>query len=192
MSLAKMKVRGLFKLYLDTLQRRPYLVQAVQTGVLMGSGDLISQTLIERKHITKVDLTRTIKFSSIGFFVGGPALRLWYGALYKYIGSSGKTVALKKVFIDQILFAPIFLCGILSAVAAMQGKDWTSIKSDLETNYLDVLKTNYCLWPWVQIVNFYYIPLQYQVLVVQVVALFWNTYLSWKTNRNTEKIAIQK
>ena len=63
-------LRGLFKLYQDVLRRRPYLVQAVQTGALMGSGDLISQTLIERKSITNVDYMRTLKFSSIGFFVG--------------------------------------------------------------------------------------------------------------------------
>ncbi|KAJ8734079.1 hypothetical protein PYW07_014630 [Mythimna separata] len=178
-----MSFRGVFRIYQDVLRRRPYLVQAVQTGALMGSGDLISQTFIERNRISDVDLTRTLKFSSIGFFVGGPALRVWYGALYKYVGSSGTAVALKKVFIDQIVFAPLFLFAILSAVAFMQGKDPDKIISDLEANYLDVLKSNYLLWPWVQIVNFAYVPLQYQVLLVQVVALFWNTYLSWKTNK---------
>lgn len=110
-------------------------------------------------------------------------MRVWYGALYKYVGSTGTAVALKKVFIDQIVFAPLFLVAILSAVAFMQGKDSDNIISDLEANYLDVLKSNYLLWPWVQIVNFTYVPLQYQVLLVQVVALFWNTYLSWKTNK---------
>lgn len=64
------KLRGLFKMYQDVLRRRPYLVQAVQTGALMGSGDLISQFLVEQKSITNVDYMRTLKFSSIGFFVG--------------------------------------------------------------------------------------------------------------------------
>nr|XP_021182846.1 protein Mpv17 [Helicoverpa armigera] len=183
-------IRGLFRLCQKSLSRRPYVVPAIQTGVLMGSGDIISQTLIENIRITDIDVKRTLKFSSIGFFVGGPALRYWYGTLYKFVGSSGKTVALKKVIIDQIFFAPIFLFSILVAVAVMQGKDVNNIKKDLEANYLDVLKTNYYLWPWVQIINFSFVPLQYQVLLVQVVALFWNTYLSWKTNKKTEIVKI--
>lgn len=65
-----MKSRSVFKLYQQALVRRPYLIQAVQTGTLMGAGDLISQTLIEKKELKHVDYMRTIKFSSIGFFVG--------------------------------------------------------------------------------------------------------------------------
>ncbi|XP_072936093.1 mitochondrial inner membrane protein Mpv17 [Epargyreus clarus] len=178
-----MKGRGLFQLYQNLLNRRPYLVQAVQTGTLMAAGDIISQTLIENKSLKQADYMRTLKFSSIGFFVGGPALRVWYGLLNRYIGSSGKSVTLKKVFVDQFVFAPNFLFLLLVAVGSMQGKNVEGIKKDIEANYLDVLTTNYYIWPFVQLVNFYYIPLQYQVLVVQSVALFWNTYLSWKTNR---------
>lgn len=111
-------------------------------------------------------------------------MRMWYGLLQRYIGTQGKTVAVKKVFVDQFVFAPSFLVMILAAVGTMQGKPWKAVQNDIEANYFDVLKTNYLIWPWVQLVNFYYIPLQYQVLLVQSVALFWNTYLSWKTNRN--------
>lgn len=205
-----MKAREIFQIYQRILNRRPYLVQAIQTGTLMGAGDLIAQTLIEKKSFRDVDYARTLKFSSIGFCFGvsslfiilfklvliclynltlyslffqGPALRIWYGLLNKHVGSSGKTVALKKVFIDQAVFAPTFLFFLLVAVGAMQGKSWESIQDDIQTNYFDILKTNYYVWPWVQIVNFYYVPLHYQVLLVQGIALFWNTYLSYKTNR---------
>lgn len=170
----------LLKFYQEALRKRPYLVQAVQAGTLMGAGDLISQTFIEKRS---PDLKRTLKFSSIGFFIGGPVLRLWYGILNKHIGSKGKYVAIKKVFIDQAVFAPTFLGMILVTQGALQGKKWPVIKMELSSNYFDVLSANYYIWPWVQIVNFYYIPLQYQVLVVQTVALFWNTYLAWKTNK---------
>lgn len=58
----------MFKIYQQTLNRRPLLVQAIQAGTLMGAGDLISQKFIEKQSI--LDFQRTIKFASIGFFIG--------------------------------------------------------------------------------------------------------------------------
>lgn len=112
----------------------------------------------------------------------GPVFRTWYGILNKYIGSQGKSVAVKKVIVDQFLFAPTFLGIFLSTLGALEGKKFDNIKDDLNKNYLDILKANYSIWPAVQLVNFYVIPLKFQVLCVQTVALFWNTYVSWKTH----------
>lgn len=64
-------MRGrLFKIYQNALLRRPYLVQAVQTGALMGAGDIISQTFVEHRSLKVFDYKRTLKFASIGLFIG--------------------------------------------------------------------------------------------------------------------------
>ncbi|XP_053878101.1 protein Mpv17 isoform X2 [Malaclemys terrapin pileata] len=56
-------------------------------------------------------------------------------------------------------------------------------KMALDQDYPDALLTNYYLWPAVQIANFYFIPLNHRLAVVQVVAVVWNSYLSWKANK---------
>uniref|UniRef100_A0AAX7UQK5 Mitochondrial inner membrane protein Mpv17 n=1 Tax=Astatotilapia calliptera TaxID=8154 RepID=A0AAX7UQK5_ASTCA len=50
-------------------------------------------------------------------------------------------------------------------------------------DYTDALISNYYLWPPVQIANFYFIPLHHRLAVVQVVAVAWNSYLTWKANK---------
>lgn len=62
--------RRLLHIYQTFLKKRPYLVQAIQTGTLMGAGDYISQTFVEQKTLRNVDYIRTLRFSAIGFFVG--------------------------------------------------------------------------------------------------------------------------
>lgn len=70
MQVTMMKARNILKLYQQALTRWPYLMQAIQTGSLMATGDIISQTFIESKSFKQLDVKRTIGFSSIGFFVG--------------------------------------------------------------------------------------------------------------------------
>uniref|UniRef100_A0A183C0N3 Mitochondrial inner membrane protein Mpv17 n=1 Tax=Globodera pallida TaxID=36090 RepID=A0A183C0N3_GLOPA len=48
--------------------------------------------------------------------------------------------------------------------------------------YFDVLVNNYKFWPFVQMVNLTVIPLQFRVVFVQFFSIFWNIFLSFKTN----------
>ncbi|KAK6633264.1 hypothetical protein RUM44_003865 [Polyplax serrata] len=152
----------------------------------MGTGDLIAQVFIEGKSFRQIDTVRMAKFGFVGTIFVGPPLRIWYGTMEKYFGSQGKFTALKKVTVDQLMFAPAFLVVIMTVVSAVQGNSVREINDKIALDYTDVLISNYKLWPAVQLLNFYMVPLNYQVLTVQIVAIFWNTYLSWKMNKTTE------
>ncbi|XP_049674568.1 protein Mpv17 isoform X2 [Accipiter gentilis] len=66
---------------------------------------------------------------------------------------------------------------------SMRTRQQVRLLGRLPQDYMDALLTNYCIWPPVQIANFYFVPLHHRLAVVQCVAIVWNCYLSWKANR---------
>lgn len=118
-------------------------------------------------------------------------MRKWYGTLDSRVTATsrlGRTA--QKVFIDQAVFAPIFLACLLSLIGFSQHQDIDKVKDKLRNDYTDILMANYSVWPWVQIINFSIIPLNYQVLLTQTVAVFWNIYFSWRTNLNERSVSV--
>lgn len=81
-----------------------------------------------------------------------------------------------------MVFAPVFLAILLSIIGYSQLHDVNKVKAKLQSDYKDILLANYTVWPWVQIINFQFVPLNYQVLLAQTVAVLWNVYFSWRTN----------
>ncbi|XP_030751107.1 protein Mpv17-like [Sitophilus oryzae] len=177
----------LLRIYQKWLNKHFLVVQSVQTGALMAAGDAIAQLAIEKKKLPEFDLSRTAKFGFLGTCFVGPTLTVWYRLLAKQFGTSSSTsTALKKMACDQLIFAPTFLSIFIANVNFLSGKSVQDIKQELSRTYLDILIVNWKVWPAVQLVNFYCVPLNYQVLLVQGVALFWNTYLSWKTQKKVD------
>jgi protein Mpv17 len=74
--------------------------------------------------------------------------------------------------------APAFLAFFFSMQGLLAGESPGHIQHRLKEAYPSALKANYLIWPWVQLVNFYYVPLNHRVMVVNAVALGWNTWLS--------------
>merc|ERR1719206_1696852 len=104
------------------LSRYPLAVQSVQTGLLCGAGDVISQTMIE-KNSSGFDPWRSAKFAAIGSFWIAPLIRVWYVRLEKMFGASVSLVpTLKKVATDQLVMAPFMSFGIINLVGISQGK----------------------------------------------------------------------
>uniref|UniRef100_A0A8D0H276 Mitochondrial inner membrane protein Mpv17 n=1 Tax=Sphenodon punctatus TaxID=8508 RepID=A0A8D0H276_SPHPU len=165
------------------LARHPAARQSLTAGTLMAVGDVVSQQLVERKGLRGHSVRRTLKMMTIGFCFVGPVVGGWYKVLDQLVPGSTKTVALKKMLLDQGGFAPCFLGCFLGVAGAMNGlsaaENWAKLKRD----YTDALVTNYYIWPAVQIANFYFIPLNHRLAVVQCVAIVWNAYLSWKANQ---------
>ncbi|KAM6323555.1 mitochondrial inner membrane protein Mpv17 [Aegotheles albertisi] len=174
---------ALWRGWRQLLARRPGAAQALTAGALMGAGDVIAQQLVERRGLCGHHGFRTARMAAIGVCFVGPVVGGWYRILDRLVPGSTKVVAVKKMVLDQGGFAPCFLGCFLAITGATSGLSAEETWARIQQDYVDALLTNYCLWPPVQMANFYFVPLQHRLAVVQCVAIVWNCYLSWKANR---------
>ncbi|KAI7895880.1 uncharacterized protein EV154DRAFT_494064 [Mucor mucedo] len=175
----------MFAAYHRILTKRPILVQCASTAILFGAGDVIAQQIVEKQGWKNHDVNRTLRMSAFGGVFAGPALSTWYRFIDKKVTTTNRFKGLAiKVGLDQFVFAPFFIAAFFTGQGLFEGKSINEIKSKLESGYTTALAGNYKLWPAVQIVNFYFTPLNYRLMVTNVVALGWNAYLSTVNQRS--------
>ncbi|TQS33813.1 hypothetical protein Golomagni_05830 [Golovinomyces magnicellulatus] len=164
------------------LATRPLLTQSVTSAILFATGDTMAQQLIEKKGFRKHDAARTGRMALINSVLNysvaifGPVATTWFGYLQARIVLKNQNLEiLARVAADQVIFASGNLFCFLSSMAIMEGSD---PRKKLENNYTTALANSWMIWPFAQFINFKYVPLQHRVMVVNLVSLGWNCYLS--------------
>ena len=110
---------AIWKAYNSKLESDPLIMKMLTsfTGFLLG--DIIAQTLITKGPF---DWFRLFRLASFGFLIHGSTSHYFYGFLDgKIPGATAPVVAL-KVFIDQVLWNPIFGVMFFGYVAALERK----------------------------------------------------------------------
>nr|CDS27931.1 protein Mpv17 [Hymenolepis microstoma] len=162
--------------YSNLLLKYPVSTQAISTGIIMGGGDIIAQKIVERR---KWDVSRTLKFSGIGVFVIGPTLNFWYAFLDRFYKGQGAVRTLKMVVTDQAVMAPMLVGSIIGLTGFTRNWSMEEAKRGLSASYVSALRTNWMVWFPTQFINFTFVPVHFRLFVVNFVALFWNSFLSY-------------
>ncbi|KAH7138688.1 hypothetical protein B0J11DRAFT_515104 [Dendryphion nanum] len=176
--------------YQAKLKTAPLLTQAVTTAILFGTGDVLSQQAVEKVGPENHNFARTGRMAAYGGVIFGPAATKWYSFLASRVNLSttNRTIA-ARVAADQFIFAPTNMTFFLSSMAYMEG---SSPAEKLKKAWVPGMTNNFLLWPWVQAVNFRFVPLEHRVLVVNFVALGWNCYLSYLNSGGGESKVVER
>lgn len=83
---------------------------------------------------------------------------------------------------DQLIFAPTLVAGMMFLKNALQGEPIEEIKLEFQDKYVNIMQMNYSLWPFLKLFKYYFVPLHFQVLYSQGFAFLWNIYMTWKIN----------
>lgn len=84
-----------------------------------------------------------------------------------------------KVAADGFLFGPLDLLVFFTYMGFSTGKSVPQIKEDVKRDFLPALVLEGGIWPIVQVANFRYVPVRYQLLYVNFFCLLDSCFLSW-------------
>ncbi|KAL0068096.1 Protein required for ethanol metabolism [Marasmius tenuissimus] len=101
----------------------------------------------------------------------------WYQFLNRIKFASPTRAIIYRVWLDQAVLTPgavAFFFGSMSVLEGKPNEAWGRIQSA----YAPTLVRNWGVFVPTQIINFALVPHHLRFVVVSVVSLFWNTYLS--------------
>ncbi|CAN7049454.1 unnamed protein product [Brassica rapa subsp. trilocularis] len=196
----------LWRWYQRCLTVHPVKTQVISSGFLWGFGDVTAQYIThstakpppppllrlsdkdkeaDRDAEFKVNWKRVAITSMFGLGFVGPVGHFWYEGLDKfiklklrYVPKSTRFVA-AKVAMDGLIFGPIDLLVFFTYMGYATGKNTSEVKEGLKRDFLPALALEGGAWPLLQIANFRYVPVQYQLLYVNIFCLIDSAFLSW-------------
>ena len=109
-----------WKRYEQLLDEKPLLMKALTSFTGFALGDILAQKFIQKTD--PFDWWRLARLASFGFLVHGTSSHWFYGMLDGKIPGTSAKVVFSKVFIDQVLWNPIFGIMFFSYVACLEAK----------------------------------------------------------------------
>ncbi|CAG2105124.1 unnamed protein product [Medioppia subpectinata] len=153
-----------FGVYNRLLKAYPLITQCTTTGVLVGTGDVIAQKGLEKRH--EMNWKRTAKFAAFGLLCLGPTNRYMFLFLERVYGTSGTFTPIKKLLTEQLFFLPLIQLAFIGVLGALNGHSLAQMEARIRNDYWDIMCAVWKVWPFVSLVNYYFIALNYRGLVI--------------------------
>ncbi|KAG5540678.1 hypothetical protein RHGRI_020791 [Rhododendron griersonianum] len=140
---------------------------------------------VDEDEKLKINWRRVATTSLFGFGFVGPVGHFWYEGLDQVMKSrlhlqpkSMRFVA-SKVALDGIIFGPLDLLVFFSYMGFSSGKSATQVKEDVKRDFIPAFVLEGGIWPLLQVANFRFVPVRYQLLYVNLFCLLDSCFLSW-------------
>lgn len=177
--------------YSHQLDVRPVFTKCVTAGSVSGFGNVIAQRLMwdkDEKGQFSIDWKQTGRFALINVIFVAPCLHHWYNWLSRSIPGTSLMSVWKRVFVDEFIFTPVYVpvyMGLLWSIEGIKSKD---IPRMIREEWLNIMVFDWCVYIPVQFFNFRYASVKYQVLVINLVGVGWNCFISWRAQGQKSKM----
>ncbi|KAI5289775.1 hypothetical protein KEM52_000659 [Ascosphaera acerosa] len=197
--------------YNASQSRRPYVTQLVCTLVIYLLGDLCAQAVSlsgsekgedgedgdetatdaadsGAKATASYDPARTVRHLMVGGMLAVPNFK-WFDFLHHHFNYRSVPLSiLTKVTVSQIFYTPIFNVYFFAAHSLLAGSNIADTVQRLATAVPASVVNSIMVWPLVTGLTFLYVQPQYRSLFSGVVAIGWQTYLSWLNSKAARQV----
>ena len=180
----------------------PQLAPQLAPHARRGTGDVIAQRLeatpatersTEQREPTaaspgytvegQTDLRRVSLVTAYGFAVVGPLGHWWYEKLdtmctRRWAQGTARLIG-AKIVLDTVVFNPVHVSSWFGLMGLLSGDSMRTIADQFRDKFWPTLVAESVVWPAVQWINFWRVPVKHQLLVVNIVSLADCTALSW-------------
>ena len=160
--------------YNNLLFKYPLFTKCITSSIIMCSSNLI----VQKSESTDKQISYILYKNSIlfGIICGGlqkaPFMHFFYNISYKWI--IPKQILICAIFIDPInYFSAIMLNNLI-----IKRKNLSNGLLIIKNNFWKIYKTGLYIWPVIQFLNFYYVPLHWRVLYFNSASFIWNYWLA--------------
>lgn len=161
----------------------------ISSGVLMWLGDICQQELEYRQGKIKkrYDYGRMARMFVVGLGLG-PLHHYYYLYIAKVMPKRNLSTVAIKIGLDQFIMSPTCIVTFFYSMGILELKPMVKINEEIKNKFVDVYVMDWCLWVPTQFINFYFVPVKYQVLYINAVTMLYNIFLSFIKHRDQEQL----
>ncbi|KAL1512889.1 hypothetical protein ABEB36_002395 [Hypothenemus hampei] len=152
----------------------------ISSGVLMWLGDVCQQEIEFRqgKLEKRYDYARMSRMFIVGLGLG-PVHHYYYLYIAKILPKRDLSTVLIKIGLDQFIVSPLCIVGFFYSMGALEQKPLQKMNEEIYKKFINVYVMDWCIWVPTQFLNFYFIPVKFQVFYINAVTMFYNIFLSF-------------
>jgi hypothetical protein len=198
--------------YKNALVTKPLFTKSITSSCVMAFSDIMCQELVSSSQGSSndekgqsvfphssagLDYSRILHVAVTGALWSGPITHFWYAALEKIYGAIAQFFRIHdpavglivKLFLDGIIFSPVTITGYFTMRSILEGTGLNGTREKLTSRFRTTLVGAWKFWPLANAFNFWYVPYQFRVLYMNILALFWTGYLTYVNSKKVNVAA---
>jgi len=200
LQMAPAAASGAWTLYKSMLATQPLVTKSLTSSCIMSASDVLCQKVVSKatpveERPSKLDLTRVLHVGITGALWSGPITHYWYIILERMYAQIAIIANVQspivgliiKLILDSTIFSTVTIAGYFTMRSILEGTGFKGANEKLKTRFFSTLFGAWKFWPIANAFNFQFVPMQYRVLYMNVLSLFWT---GWLTHVNSKKISL--